>query len=283
MTRLLFPILLAFTVCAFAHPGVGIVMDSKGNVFFTDLKNVLKIDKAGKVSIAVSKVHTHELYLDENDNLYGEHLWYEGEATDKWGHYVWKLSPAGQLEKVIPNTEGFLDNYSFVHDNKGHMLFAERADKCQHVVQLGRPNMPLTKQCFNDIRWMTFSRQGNIYLVDHHDVKKIGASGTVETLATNIAERKLTQFTVNDQHLAMGIWTDQNENAYVAVYGARKVKKISKDKKITDVIETSMMWSPTGGLTAANGDFWLLECSPTNDVRVEKITPDGKRTVFAER
>lgn len=31
-----------------AHPGIGIVMDSKGNVFYTDLKQVWKIDPLGK-------------------------------------------------------------------------------------------------------------------------------------------------------------------------------------------------------------------------------------------
>jgi hypothetical protein len=32
----------------YAHPGVGIVMDSKGNVYYTDLSRVWKIDTRGK-------------------------------------------------------------------------------------------------------------------------------------------------------------------------------------------------------------------------------------------
>jgi len=80
-----------------AHPGVGIVMDRRGNVFYTDLKQVWKITPDGRKTVAVPEVHSHELCLDERGNLYGEHLWYEGEATNKWGHRVWRLGTDGAL------------------------------------------------------------------------------------------------------------------------------------------------------------------------------------------
>lgn len=53
-----------------AHPGVGIVKDSKGNIFYTDLKQVWKISNGIK-AVVLPNVHTHELYIDKNDNLYG--------------------------------------------------------------------------------------------------------------------------------------------------------------------------------------------------------------------
>ena len=122
-----------FSFTGFAHPGVGIVMDSKGNVFYTDLKHIWKIDKQGKLAIAVRYVHSHELYMDENDNLFGEHVWYEGEASNKWGHYLWRLSSAGAFEKLIPPTEGFPESYSFVRDIHGHMYRAGGKQPCQHL------------------------------------------------------------------------------------------------------------------------------------------------------
>jgi hypothetical protein len=39
-----------------AHPGVGIVMDSHGNIFYTDLKQVWKIDTHGKQTVVVPRV-----------------------------------------------------------------------------------------------------------------------------------------------------------------------------------------------------------------------------------
>src|SRR5262245_19221519 len=85
---------------ALAHPGWGIVQDSKGNVFFTDTKQVWKIAPDGTLSIALADVHTHELAVDADDNVYGEHLWYVG-ATQQWRHRVWRLAPNGSVNDVI--------------------------------------------------------------------------------------------------------------------------------------------------------------------------------------
>jgi hypothetical protein len=124
--------LLFITSYVFSHPGVGIVEDSKGNIFYSDLKQVWKISSDGRKTIAVKNVHTHELYIDEKDNLFGEHLWYNGERLNTWGHYVWKLSASGVLEKVIPDKVGFRDEeYSFVRDKTGHMFFPDRKEDCQ--------------------------------------------------------------------------------------------------------------------------------------------------------
>jgi hypothetical protein len=275
--------ILILGTSAISHPGIGIVMDSKGDVFYTDLKHIWKIDTKGTRSVAVSNVHSHEIYLDENDNLFGEHLWYEGEAPNKWGHYVWRRSPQGKVETVIPPTEGFLKNYSFVRDGHDHMFWADRDNACQKIARKN-PDGTISKLgdvCLNDIQWMTATADGDVYLIDRHDLVKMDAKGHLERIASNLQERKLTQFTVNDPHLAMGVWTDKKENVYVAIYGARKVKKISPDKKVSVAYETAMWWSPTGGLMAPNGDFWLLEYSQTNEARVERITAAGERTIYS--
>jgi len=88
---------------AYGHPGVGIVRNNQGTIFYTDLAHVWHLAPDGTKSIAVSNVHTHELCLDAAGNLYGEHLWYEGDATRKWGHYVWRRSLDGKVEKIIPS------------------------------------------------------------------------------------------------------------------------------------------------------------------------------------
>lgn len=280
MNKLLTLIFLAASSAIYAHPGIGIVMDSKQNVFYTDLKQVWKIDKNGKRSIAVHNVHTHELYLDKNDNLFGEHLWYEGEATNKWGHYIWKLAPNGAVEKVVPPTEGFPNEYSFVRDDH-HMFFADRKDACQEIIRKDETSRVVhSKECFKNVRWMTRSEKGNIYLIDGPDLKKIDVNGNVELMVSGIAEKQRSQLTISDQHAAMGLWTDKQENVYVAIYGARVVKKVTPDKKVSEVIQTSLRWSPTGGFLAPNGDFWLLECSPLNEVRVERITKNGLRIIY---
>ncbi|HYC86863.1 MAG TPA: hypothetical protein VEB86_16640 [Chryseosolibacter sp.] len=264
-----------------SHPGVGIVMDSKGVVYYTDLQHIWKIGTDGKVRIAVRNVHSHELFLDRNDNLYGEHLWYEGEATDKWGHFVWKLAPDGAFQKIIDDREGFLTDYSFVRDGKDNMYLADRTKPCQQVLKKNKNGTHRhSGSCLKNIRWMTSTPEGILYVVDDGALKRIHEDGTVEAISPDLKERKLTQSAVNDQHMVMGIWTDSKGNVYTAVFGARKVKKIDGGRNVATVAETSIGWSPAGGLTSDNGDFWLLEYSQANKARVERITKDGIRTIY---
>lgn len=265
-----------------AHPGVGIVMDRKGNVYYTDLKQVIKIDPAGKKTIVIQNVHTHELYLDEEDNLFGEHLWYEGEASNKWGHYVWKLSAAGKFEKIIPNTEGFLSNYSFVRDHFGRMYWTTRTNGCQKVARRNQDASITTLggQCFKNIRWMKSSADGIVYVVDFQDIKKIDSQGKVRTLAAKIANKTFTESTVDNQNSVMGVWDDKNGNIYAAIYSNRMIKKFAPDGKEEVVVRTSFPWAPSGGLVDPNGNLWVLESNIINSVRVEKFAKNGNRTTY---
>ena len=90
------PLFLAFFALVsrnlMADPGVGIVMDSKGNLFYTDLSQIWMIKPDGNKSIAVPNVHSHELYMDKNDQLWGEHLWFNGEQINT----ALSLAPFGQ-------------------------------------------------------------------------------------------------------------------------------------------------------------------------------------------
>src|SRR5262249_25623195 len=115
-------VLLLAGTTAEAHPGVGIVQDSRGNGFFTHLERVWMIRPDGALSVAVPDVHTHELCLDTDDALYGEHLWFDGGG---WHHRVWCRKRDGTLVEVLSAHGGFLTDYSFVRDRAGNMYWAE--------------------------------------------------------------------------------------------------------------------------------------------------------------
>ena len=277
--------LLLLGSSALAHPGIGIVMDSRGNVYYTDLKQVWKITREGKKTIAVPGVHTHELYLDAHDNLYGEHLWYEGEATKKWGHRVWRLSPDGKLSDIIPARTGFRDDYedcSFVRDRAGNMYWAARGAHTiiRKCAPGGNPTDLTHGAEFRDVRWMTVSADGVVYLVDGADLRRVAPDGTVVTVASGLKERAYTQLFVNEPHVLMGLWLDGQQNVHLAVYGARLVKKITPAGLVSVAARSSFPWSPTGGMFAPNGDLWLLEYSITGAARVRRIAKDGSSHTF---
>jgi hypothetical protein len=126
---------------------------------------------------------------------------------------------------------------------------------------------------------MTCTPESTVYLIDGQDLRRVGPDGTVHTVARDLGERKLSQFQAGNRVL-MGLWTDTSQNVFVAVYGARVVKKIDREGKIIVVARSQIPWSPTGGLAAPNGDLWLLEYSMTNAARARHIRRDGKENIY---
>lgn len=263
-------ILWLFALPVWGHPGIGIVEDSRGSVFYTDLKQVWKIDVTGRKSVVVRNVHTHELYIDDQDNLFGEHLWYDGENLNTWGHYVWKLSSQGQVTKIIPDTEGFREHYSFVRDHFGNMYWVDRATSCQTIIKKSRDKKETkyTKACFEKVSWLSATHDGYLYFMDKQNLKKSNPGGDVKTVGSIPSSG------------TMGIWDDEDGNIYTATYEDKSIRKFSKDGKVTVVAKTNWIWSPSGGMVARNGDLWILENSVTNTVRVERISQSGDRTLY---
>jgi hypothetical protein len=297
--------LIAGTV-VHAHPGVGIVEDSRGNVFYTDLKQVWRIAPDGAKTVAVPNVHTHELYVDAEDNLFGEHLWYEGDATKRWGHRVWRLARDGTLTDVIPAREGFLSDYSFVRDKAGNMYWADRGTAGERaVIKRRSPNGMIMSHAsgdFRDIRWMTAAADGTLFFIDQGDLRRVSPQGKVSTLVSRLSSHDRPPQSVANRHYHQGLWTDRDGNVYVAVTEERLVLKIGKEAKKTVVARTvqpetsagaaraglprllagiaTESWSPTSGMVDRSGSLWLLEYSSRHQVRVRRITQDGKERVY---
>ena len=262
--------LLLLLSIVYSHPGIGIVSNSKGVIYYTDLEHVWKIKPNGQKSIAVKNVHTHELYLDKDDNLFGVHVWYEGEEIDKWGHYVWKLGADGKFEKIIPNSEGFLADYSFVRDKAGNMNFTSETDRTKLFQVNSQGEKSLLADGFKNIRWMNATDDGIIYIVDLLSLKRIGKDGTVSTVMEKVTDKKWFQFNLREIHAVMGVWFDATNSVYVAAFAEGKILKVNENGSTTVIYQSKKGWGPTGGIFDQNGDLWVLEYSNTNKVRVVK-------------
>jgi sugar lactone lactonase YvrE len=261
MRRTLLILLTLVGAPLFAHPSVSVVFDSRGNLYYSDLTQVWRVAPDGTRSVAVPNVHAHELAVDAQDNLYGEHLWYEGERTDKWGHYVWRRAPDGRVSYVIPRTEGFLKNYSFVRDRAGNMYWPDRD---LGEIRKRAPNGAITTLArgLKNVRWMTSSPDGTLFLIDLPDLVRITPDGRVTRLV-----RKLS----DSRHDVQGLWVDAAGNVYVAHTSERAVKRINSRGEVTIVAKSTFPWAPTGGGFARDGAMWVLEASVTNQQRVRKL------------
>jgi hypothetical protein len=55
---------------------------------------------------AVCIVHTHELHIDSEGNLFGERLWYEDDRTGKWGYYVLSTARTADSKRSLAGKRG---------------------------------------------------------------------------------------------------------------------------------------------------------------------------------
>jgi hypothetical protein len=252
MRRLLLAaLLLLFAASARAHPAVSVVFDSHGNVYFSDLKQVWRLMPGGAQSVVVPNVHTHELYMDAQDNLYGENLRYD---DPRFLHYFWRRTPDGRVERIVPEHETFKGEVdpSFVRDRAGNQYWAQR------------PNGPIMKNSavlargnFRDIRFMTATPDGTVYFIDTFDLMRVTPDGRLSTVARGLTTEDLIPPRAHNQ--IMGLWTDRAGNVYVADVKDKVVKRVTPAGAVSVVTRSKLTWDLSGGGFAPNGDLWVLE------------------------
>lgn len=268
ISLLVYGLWIAFV--ASAHPGIGIVKDSRGNIYYTDLYRVWKIDKYGKKTVAVPVVHTHELYMDKADNLFGEHSLYSGEATNRWSHYVWRLNAAGVLDTAVPHTDGFyIEDFSFVQDEAGAAYWVQhwKEDRLMKTGADGQTTQLATGD-FKQVQWMHVAN-GVLYVVRRDTVFRLQKDGESTAVAKDLCGP-------TDERGLFGLWSDGQKNLYVANACKRAVQQITPDGVVRDYYLSGKGWSPSGGVFDDEGYLWVLEFNAANDVRAHKIkTPQA--------
>jgi hypothetical protein len=283
LTVLVFLFLLPFSISA--HPGIGIVRDSKGNIYYTDLEQVWKISN-GIRSIAVPHVHTHELYIDAADNLYGEHVSTVSDYV--FDHYLWVLKGNGDLDTVIEKTRAYQRNdYSLARDASGNEYYVKQfysTGDTQHIYRRtpeGKETIFSTGNV-NRVSWLHPQADGSLlYVKSNHLYLALGGD-TAKLLASNIgsAEPRMKGWNSPSTY---GCWKDDKGNIYVAVFTDEAIKKISPDGEMTEYYRAERNWGPTHGVFDKEGKLWVLECSNTNQIRVVEARQSGNTAEPIER
>jgi hypothetical protein len=290
--------LILLPAAATAHPAWGIVADTRGNVFYSDLKQVWMLEPTGRTTVVVPNVHTHELCLDTDDTLYGEHLWYEGDRTGRWGHRVWKRTRDGMITDVIPATEGFRRNYSFVRDRTGSMYWPadptgnENGARTTIFKRTPDGTVRMLASGFTSIRVIAATSEGIVYALDAGRLQRVAADGSWKTMASDLEEQRglvaramglVERAAGRDplRHAVMGIWPGANGHVYLANTGASAVKRVSPEGRVETVYRSSAPYSPTG-VTVAKDTILVLE-SALSSARVRRLpVPTTGRLAFPQ-
>lgn len=271
MTKLVGLLLLLVPFVGYAHPGVGIVKDSKGNIFFTDLHQVWKISNS-KRTVVVPNVHTHELYIDENDNLFGEGGYYDDKAV-KFYHYLWVLRPNGRIDTVVGMKEQYIhQDFSLAKDKKGYEFYIKRFLRphtdTNHIYRRSPDGkeIVLTTGNFNDVNWLHPQEDGSLLYASKNIIFRVDSSGAIKLVTEKI--RNQDGPTPRNGILIWGIWQDNAGNVYAAVYSDKTIKKIDPNGDVTTIYKSKGKWSPLHGVFDIKGKLWVLENSEKNDVQV---------------
>lgn len=278
---------------AFAHPSSGIVVDKKGQVFFTDnggdRGSLFKIDEAG----SLTRFHAggwHWLALDEGGR-------YSGEDLKKW----WEKRITMHFERVpLSGSKGALlqaDGAPVVVDRDGNLCWAKGNLEVARLTPDGRvtlvgPKLKETAERLGGIKGLASGPDGSLYATCPSAVLRIKPDETVTTLAHPIVltdvDTDLPPDTPDDQKpFLRGLAVDSKDRVYAAATGARCVARIAPEGKAEVVLKAERPWSPTG--VAVHGEeVYVLEYTNANGedrkkwlARVRKLAGDGQVTTMA--
>ncbi len=257
-----------------AHPAIGIVVDRDGAVFFSDTEHVWRIGPEGTKSIAVRDVHTHELWLDADGNLFGEHLRY---VDGRWEHRIWKRGRDGAITDAIGMRGGFREDYSdffFARDARGAMYWLDGRSPAVVRTRLdGGPVRTMGELAVKDPVWLAATPAGAVLFSSYGVVWRVSGDGKPARLPEAVSRSR-------DRFAVMGLSEDRSGNIYAAAFEDRAVRRITPSGQVSTVVRTPNGWRPTGVAIAADGAVWVLEASLTNAQRVRRVDPSGRVHVY---
>jgi hypothetical protein len=299
-----------------AHPGAGIVVDTKGQVYFVHgiRHRILRIDGDGRLTTFAQGEDgkllsvPHHLVIDNAGNVYC--------ASDRDGS-ICKIAPDGKVGRIYPPA----DWYGFGFIGAGGNPFTRDAAGNLYCVHLRHPTYSQILKIGSDgriINWaggdwgfadgrgsqakfgalhgaaFAWTADGSLLLTDNGtSVRKIGADGTVTTVAgggeSGYADGPAKAARFQD---AMGLAVDARGTIYVADDGNRRIRTITPDGIVATFAGSgksggadgpagqATFADPSGVAVGRDGIVYVLDFVGDHP-RVRKIGLDRRVTTIA--
>lgn len=300
---LLIFILVLFAHCLFcaekvwAHEGWGIVVDRQGQIYFGDIptNTIWRITRDGNLEAFLSNKHSHSLVSGEDGSIYGTQEHHAAAIGS-----VWRIAPDGGFSNVFTPTAHFpLNLHPFIIDRDGNIYstnsisFPNQSDKVMLLKSAPDGNVTVLagstrgyrdgrggEAQFSGIDGMAWAPDGSLYVTDGVYVRRVTTDGVVTTLG----QGALTIPSYGED--LMGLAVSPSGSLYVADYSQRRVLQLMPDGNTRTILETGLLWSPTG-ITIVGEDLYVLEHLRMPLVilgdlgigayaRIRKISPDAK-------
>ena len=277
---------LMLAAAVFAHPGSGILVDARGQVFFLDTGSGLwKIDTKGALS-HISPLRNHWIAMDASDRFTQARL-----PTDTGRD--WVITAAGTDPTMLISTD-----FPLVIGQDGNMYYPSVRETNVRIMRTapggGTTDFVTLPRSVagKDLCWingLTTGPEGSFYYTEDNAVRRISARGEVTTVATVAALTKGPAIPGSDSRPYLrGLKVDPKGVVYVADAADARVLKITPDGKASTILQLESPWAPTD-VALFGGIVYVLEF--THDAgddrttwmpRVRKITPDGKSAIIMQ-
>lgn len=277
--------LLGLLLCAeaSAHPPRGIVVDAGGNVYFSDLERIWKIDRQGQLTLAragVSGRHIHELVIDRFGSVYGDETSYDP-TNETWPTGIWKMGPDGRVMYLLPTTTSPPPGTGLWRDARGCTYLAQQERAARGPLLFRRCPRQRPELLFgsradarayrqvltSNISGTAMGPEGAFYFRHGGTVRKRSPDGAISVAASGLP--------VENYGLAVGA----DRSIYVAELAARRVTRTGANGRRSTVATAAAPWGPTG-VFWRSGVLYILEVGirdPHDDpaFRVRKLLPNG--------
>ena len=280
MLRLFFFILcFCAAQSGIANPGGSLVADRSGTVYFTGKEGVWMQRKTGEKKLVAAGLHVHQLRLDSNGVLYGDHQWYsDTRQLLIAGHYSWRYTEQAGVERISDSLPGTPKEQSLVQDAAGNRYALEAG--IPSVIWQTDPagnSVPIAEVSFSGLGPLHITQRGVLLFSNRDEVYALLPGDQPEKIAAGIGE--LNSVTGDSSRPVIQLWSDNRRNIYAAT--GTVIKKIDHRRFVTAVYQSAGGWYPAGGWVSDNGDFYVLEYNRAGEARVQFISFETRQEIGA--
>jgi streptogramin lyase len=270
---------------ATAHPGSGIVVDKDGQIYFTDTgKGVWKIDTHGELTyLPASKFHW--MTIDATGQF--------AASPKNFGEYFERVTPENNKPALI-----MCFDFPLVIGKDGNIYYADTRHSSAKIIRRTpgeKESILASNEIFEFISGIAVGPDGSLYITEASNanantIRRITMNGTMSIIATFVRKNGNDLPLETTPSYCRGLAVDSTGTIYVAATGNRSVLKISPEGMISNVMQESSPWTPTG-VAVFHGKVYVLEwhdvAAENLEVRsayiprVRKIGSDGKITTIA--
>jgi hypothetical protein len=290
--RVLLAILLALLASAAqAHPPYGLVADSRGNVYFSDLEAVWRLAPDGRLDLfrpASEGFHVHELTLAADGAVEGDVNGYDP-ATETFSTGLWNRSADGLERWLLEPPTAPPRGLGTFSDSRGNrytaqwvssedrrtMLFRRSAD--ERVDLLYGPSdaaRRFRQVLISSVGGMAATADGGMLFADGRALRRVSSAGEVTTLHE-----------ASEGTAFRGISIAPDGRALAADFAGKAVVAVSSDGTAELLYREPDAWLPTAALIVG-GRLLVLEANSDHHAQDDRVrlieVADGRSRVVAQ-